>query len=60
MNRHVGELPGARALDSGMMSKWRYRMTRMNDFTLGAEWTNTRNMLNVAYTDRGSTTWTRH
>jgi MtrB/PioB family decaheme-associated outer membrane protein len=51
MNRHVGELPwGASFGFSNDVEVALPYDSRANDLTLGAEWTNTRNMLNVAYT----------
>ena len=50
MNRHVGELPwGASFGFSNDVEVALPYDSRTNDFTLGAEWTNTRNMLRVSY-----------
>ena len=50
-NRHSGELPwGASFGFSNDVEVALPYDSRANDFTLGAEWTNTRSMLNVAYT----------
>lgn len=50
MNRHVGELPWGASFGFGNDVEVALPYdSRTNDFTLGAEWTNTRNMLRVAY-----------
>jgi MtrB/PioB family decaheme-associated outer membrane protein len=50
MNRHVGELPwGASFGFSNDVEVALPYDSRTNDFTLGAEWTNNRNMFRVAY-----------
>jgi len=49
--RHAGELPWGASFGFGNDVEVPLPYdSRTNDFTLGAEWTNTRNMLNVAYT----------
>ena len=51
MNRHVGELPWGASFGFGNDVEVPLPYdSRANDFTLGAEWTNTRKMINVAYT----------
>jgi len=51
MNRHVGALPWGASFGFGNDVEVALPYdSRANDFTLGAEWTNTRSMLNVAYT----------
>jgi len=51
MNRHVGELPWGASFGFGNDVEVALPYdSRTNDFTLGAEWTNTKSMLNVAYT----------
>jgi MtrB/PioB family decaheme-associated outer membrane protein len=50
MNRHVGELPwGASFGFSNDVEVPLPYDSRANDFTIGAQWNNTRNMLSVAY-----------
>jgi MtrB/PioB family decaheme-associated outer membrane protein len=50
-NRHVGELPWGASFGFGNDVEVALPYdSRTNDFTLGAEWTNTRSMLSVAYT----------
>jgi MtrB/PioB family decaheme-associated outer membrane protein len=49
--RHEGQLPWGASFGFGNDVEVPLPYdSRTNDFTLGAEWTNTRNMLNVAYT----------
>src|SRR3954467_4148 len=51
MNRHVGELPWGASFGFGNDVEVPLPYdSRTNDLSLGAEWTNTRSMLNVAYT----------
>jgi MtrB/PioB family decaheme-associated outer membrane protein len=51
VNRHVGELPwGASFGFSNDVEVALPYDSRTNDFNIGAEWTNTRNMLRVGYT----------
>jgi MtrB/PioB family decaheme-associated outer membrane protein len=50
MNRHVGELPwGASFGFSNDVEVPLPYDSRTNDFTIGAQWNNTRNMLSIAY-----------
>ena len=51
MNRHVGELPWGASFGFGNDVEVALPYdSRTNDFSLGAQWNNTRNMLSVAYT----------
>ena len=51
MNRHVGQLPWGASFGFGNDVEVPLPYdSRTNDFTIGAEWMNGRNMLNVAYT----------
>ena len=50
MNRHVGELPWGASFGFGNDVEVALPYdSRTNDFSLGAQWTNTRQMLSVAY-----------
>jgi len=50
MNRHVGELPWGASFGFGNDVEVPLPYdSRANDFTVGAQWNNTRNMLSVAY-----------
>jgi len=50
MNRHVGELPWGASFGFGNDVEVALPYdSRANDFTIGAQWNNTRNMLSVAY-----------
>jgi len=50
MNRHVGELPWGASFGFGNDVEVPLPYdSRTNDFTIGAQWNNTRNMLSVAY-----------
>ncbi len=50
MNRHVGELPWGASFGFGNDVEVPLPYdSRANDFTIGAEWNNTRNMISVAY-----------
>ena len=51
MNRHVGELPWGASFGFGNDVEVPLPYdSRTNDFNIGAQWNNTRNMLSVAYT----------
>jgi MtrB/PioB family decaheme-associated outer membrane protein len=51
MNRHVGELPWGASFGFGNDVEVALPYdSRTNDFNLGAQWNNTRNMLSVSYT----------
>ncbi len=51
MNRHVGELPWGASFGFGNDVEVALPYdSRTNDFNIGAQWNNTRNMLSVAYT----------